>query len=295
MVDVYVVIVNYNVRDLLRACLRSVFDSIGASFKVCVVDNASTDGSVEMVAAEFPQVDLIASSVNTGFTGGNNLGLRRTPADARYVLLLNPDTVVPPDAFANMVAYCDDRPKVGVAGCKLVREDGSLDLACRRSFPTPSVSFYRMTGLSKLFPKSRRFGRYNLTYLDEDLEAEVDAVVGAFMFVRRTAMDAIGLLDETFFMYGEDIDWAKRFKDAGWQVRYYPAVEVLHYKGRSSRQAAFRAGAAFYRSMWIFYRKHYATEYAAPVTWIIYSAIHLYWGVFATLNRVRPANQRRVS
>jgi GT2 family glycosyltransferase len=156
-----------------------------------------------------------------------------------------------------MVAYLDARPQAGIAGPKLVLPSGELDLACRRSFPTPEVSFYRLTGLSKLFPKSRLFGRYNLTYLSPDVETEVDSVVGAFMLVRGAAIAQAGLLDENFFMYGEDLDWALRLKQHGWQTRYNPAVTVLHVKRAASRRSR-KAQIAFHEAMLYFYRKHYA-------------------------------------
>lgn len=257
MIDLSVVIVNYNTKALLRDCLRSVLDSRGLNgLDVIVVDNASTDGSADMVREEFPQVRLIASPVNGGYSYANNLGLRAAQP-SRYYLLLNPDTVVPPSALADMVAYMDSRPDAGVAGPRLVLADGSLDLACRRGFPAPMVSLYRLSGLSRLFPKSTRFGRYNMTFLDPDDEAEVDSVVGAFMMVRAEAMEQAGLLDETFFMYGEDLDWAYRIRQKGWKVYYNPAVTVLHYKRAASRHSR-RAQFEFQRAMYIFYRKHYA-------------------------------------
>jgi len=175
----------------------------------------------------------------------------------RYALLLNPDTVLPETALADMLAYVDMRPRCAIAGPRLVLPNGELDLACRRSFPTPEVSFYRMIGLSKLFPRSRLFGRYNMTYLSPDVETEVDSVVGAFMLVRREAIAQAGLMDEAFFMYGEDLDWAFAIKQAGWEVRYNPAVTVQHVKRAASRLSR-RAQVAFEESMLIFYYKHYA-------------------------------------
>jgi len=264
-VDLGIVIVNWNTRDLLRDCLRSVQVSQGDfTCRVVVVDNASADGSADMVRAEFPDVTLIASAENEGYSRANNRGLRAlgfaqgcADEDApRYALALNPDTVLPPAALSDMLVYMDAGATIGVAGPKLVLPDGSLDLACRRSFPTPEISFYRMVGLSKLFPRSRRFGRYNLTYLDPDVETEVDSVVGAFMLVRRAAIQQVGLFDETFFMYGEDLDWAFRIKQAGWKVMYNPRVTVTHVKRAASRQSR-RAQREFYRAMLLFYRKHY--------------------------------------
>ncbi len=266
MLDLGIVIVNWNTKELLRRCLQTVLASTGDfTFKVVLVDNASTDGSADMVRAEFPTVEVIASPTNGGFSYGNNLGLKAfgyrgkgdVDADApRYALLLNPDTEVPSTSLYDMVKFMDSRPEIGVAGPKLVLEDGSLDVACRRSFPTPMVSFYRFSGLSKLFPHNPRFGRYNMTFVDPDVELEVDSVVGAYMQVRREAIRDAGLLDELFFMYGEDLDWAYRIKEAGWKVFYHPQVMVKHIKRASSRRSK-KAQFEFQRAMLIFYRKHY--------------------------------------
>ncbi len=266
MADLGVVILNWNTRDLLRRCLQTVLASEGMErFRVVVVDNASSDDSVAMLREEFPQVDVIANPVNSGYPAGNNLGLRqlgyegagRIRDDApRHAMLLNPDTEVPPDALARMVEYMDARPEIGIAGPRLVLPDGSLDLACRRSFPSPQLSLYRFTGLARLFPRHRQFGRYNMTFADPGQELEVDAVVGACMIVRREAIGQAGLLDEDFFMYGEDLDWAWRIKAAGWKVYYQPQVVVQHVKRAASRQSR-RASHEFQRAMLIFYRKHY--------------------------------------
>lgn len=276
--DLGIVIVNYNTRDLLQACLHTVYASRGDfTFEVCVVDNGSTDGSGEMLEAEFPQVRRILNPDNRGYPAANNQGLRLLGfpdgVDApRFALLLNPDTELPPDALAKMLAFLDAHPEAGVAGPKLVRQDGSLDLACRRSFPSPEVSFYRFSGLARLFPRSRRFGRYNLTYLDPDERAEVDAVVGAFMMLRREAIAQVGLLDEGFFMYGEDLDWCYRIKAAGWKVYYNPEVTVLHIKRAASTRNP-RAQVEFWRAMEYFYRKHYAAHTPWPVHTLILAAI----------------------
>ncbi|MGC9356934.1 MAG: glycosyltransferase family 2 protein [Anaerolineae bacterium] len=276
--DLDVIIVNYNTRDLLKRCLETVFDSTGVDFRVCVVDNASADGSTEMVARDFPEVLLIANEENLGYPAANNQGLRAfgfgrgQQGGARYALLLNSDTEVPPDAFARTVAFMDDHPDLGILGPKLVRPNGSLDLACRRSFPTPEVAFYRFTGLARLFPRSRRFGRYNLTYLDPDESAEVDSVVGAYMLVRGASIERVGLLDDHFFMYGEDLDWAYRIKEAGWKVYYYPRVTVLHVKRASSSKFP-RARVEFWRAMEIFYRKHYEAQTPRWLHYLIIGAV----------------------
>jgi len=276
MLDLGIIIVNWNTRDLLRDCLKSIAASEGDfSQRTVVVDNASTDGSADMVRQEFPGVSLIASPTNDGFGFANNKGLRSLGLDQgcgsdapRYALVLNPDTVLPPTALQEMIAYMDADPSIGVAGPMLIMLDGNLDVACRRSFPTPEISFYRMVGLSKLFPKTRRFGRYNMTYLDPTVETEVDSVVGAFMMVRCEAISRIGLFDEDFWMYGEDLDWAFRIKTAGWKVMYNPAVKVTHVKRAASRQSR-RAQHEFYRAMLIFYRKHYR----ATTPWWLHNLI----------------------
>lgn len=290
--DLGIVIVSYNTRELLRRCLETVYANEGVTFQVCVVDNASPDGSAAMVAQAFPQALLIANADNPGYPAANNQGLRQlgftgaATTAPRYALLLNPDTELPPDALAQVVALMDARPAVGVLGPKLVRPDGSLDLACRRSFPSPEVSFYRMVGLARLFPRSRRFGRYNLTYLDPDQEAEVDSVVGAFMLVRREAIAQVGLLDDTFFMYGEDLDWAFRIKQAGWRVLYTPQVTVLHVKRAASRHSP-RARLEFWRAMEIFYRKHYAATTSKPVHYLILAAIRANYHLLRWWYRVK--------
>ena len=289
MPDLGIVIVSYNTRDLLRTCLRSVYASqVDFTFEVCVVDNASPDGSTDMVAAEFPRVRLIANTENVGYPTANNQGLHAfgfaeppnsQPANLpAFALLLNPDTEVPPDALARMVDFMAKYPDAGIAGPKLVLPDGSLDLACRRSFPTPEVSFYRLIGLSRLFPRSRRFGRYNLTYLDPDQVTQVDSVAGAFMLVRAEAITQAGLMDEQFFMYGEDLDWAYRIQSAGWKAYYNPAVTVLHVKRAASRHSP-RAQVEFYRAMHIFYDKHYAAQTPWWLHVLIVGAISLRAGI----------------
>lgn len=285
VIDLAVVIVNYNVRDLLRTCLRSVYESQGnLVFRVCVVDNNSEDDSVAMIKKEFPQTLIIANEENVGYPTANNQGLHALSVDAdnpsdrpRFCLLLNPDTEVPAVAFSFLVDYLDANPEVAVAGPKLVMLDGDLDLACRRAFPSPKVSAYHMLGLSRLFPNSPRFARYNMTYLPADQIAEVDSVVGAFMMVRVEAVSQVGLMDERFWMYGEDLDWAKRMKDVGWKVVYNPEVTVLHVKRASSRHSQ-RAQIEFYRAMLIFYYKHYRQGTSVLLHWLILLGIVLKGG-----------------
>lgn len=304
MIDLAIIIVNYNTCALLRDCLRSVYASEGTfDYCVWVVDNASPDDSAAMVRREFPQVALIVSPVNGGYPYANNVGLRAAgfndmPGVAtdtpRHALLLNPDTVLPPTALRDSLAFMDTHPDCGVMGPHLVRQDGSLDLACRRSFPDPEISFYRIVGLSKLFPTSRRFGRYNLTYLSPDVQTEVDSVVGAYMLVRGAAIQQVGLLDETFFMYGEDLDWAFRIKAAGWHVWYVPGITVLHYKEAASQHSD-KARYEFYRAMEIFYRKHYAASTGWPLHWLILGGIRLRGGLAMVGRRWKAWRQRRLT
>jgi N-acetylglucosaminyl-diphospho-decaprenol L-rhamnosyltransferase len=313
MLDLAIIIVNFNTCDFLRNCLASIYDNRGGfSYEVCVVDNASSDGSADMARAEFPQARLIESPVNGGFSYANNLGLSAygfgaitgraqidtaspepgeasapgaSPDTPGYALLLNPDTVLPPEGLAMMLDFMAEHPEAGVAGPKLVLEDGSLDLACRRSFPTPQVAMYRMVGLSKLFPRHPRFGRYNLTFLDPDQVAQVDSVVGAFMLVRGEAIQQVGLLDEDFFMYGEDLDWAYRITQAGWKVYYNPAITVLHVKRAASRHSR-RAAREFYRAMRIFYDKHYAGSTPLWLHCLVLTGINLRAGLLKVQQRL---------
>ncbi|TVR23843.1 MAG: glycosyltransferase family 2 protein [Anaerolineaceae bacterium] len=282
MVDLGIVILNWNTADLLRKCLQTVYASIGDfSFRVVVVDNASTDHSAAMVREHFPQAELIVNPINGGFSYGNNVGLRHlgyrgagdvAPDAPRYALLLNPDTEVPPTSLYDMVRFMDSRPDVGMAGPKLLLEDGTLDKACRRSFPTPKVAFYHFSGLAKLFPNSQRFARYNMTFADPDEQIEVDSVVGAYMQLRREVIEAVGLLDEAFFMYGEDLDWAYRTKQANWKVMYHPEVTVWHIKRAASRKSK-KAQFEFYRAMLIFYRKHYRQTTPLWLHWLVMAGL----------------------
>jgi N-acetylglucosaminyl-diphospho-decaprenol L-rhamnosyltransferase len=305
-----IVIVSYNTRDLLRDCLRSIEGSSVCPLDIWVVDNASRDGSAAMVRADFPRVHVIDSPRNGGYAYANNLALRELIGDGvtndtptrplahspvpDYVLLLNPDTVVPPGALDALVGFMEANPAVGACGPKLLLGDGTLDVACRRSFPTPEIAFYRMAGLAQLFPRSPRFGRYNMTYLDPDVQTEVDAVVGACMLVRGSVVREVGPLDEAYFMYGEDLDWAFRIKQYGWKIMYVPSVVVHHYKRASSRQRPFQSIRAFYDAMRVFHRKHYAATTPAPLNALIELGITLkeVWGIGSNL--LRPPATRRV-
>ncbi|NTV63359.1 MAG: glycosyltransferase family 2 protein [Oscillochloris sp.] len=312
MPSLAIVILNYNRADLLADCLESIYAApCRTSLDIWVVDNASSDGSAEMVRTRFPQARLIVSPINGGYSYGNNLALRamvnETQARATpftiepsalstpdYVMLLNNDTIVPTGALDGLVDYLESHPEVGAVGPKLLLPDGSLDLACRRSFPTPKVAFYRMLGLARIFPRSPRFGRYNLTYLDPDIETEVDALVGACMLIRGHMLSEVGLLDEQFFMYGEDLDWAYRIKQYGWRIVYYPRVIIHHYKRAASTRRAIPSIRAFYEAMRIFHRKYYAATTPAPLNALIELGITLKELLALGRNYLLPPAARRV-
>jgi N-acetylglucosaminyl-diphospho-decaprenol L-rhamnosyltransferase len=288
-----VVIVTYNVRDLLGSCLRAVFASRAPfRFEVCVVDTG-TDGSAAAVRRDFPQVKVFEAPDNPGFAAANNLGLRH--ARGRYCLLLNPDTEVGPDALARTVAALEADPSVGILGPKLVRADGTLDLACRRSFPTPRNALFHFLRLPRLFPRHPQFGEYNLTYRDPDLAYDVDAVTGAFMLIRRRTLEEIGLLDESFWMYGEDLDLCWRSQARGWRTRYHPAVQVLHLKGQSSKRRSLQCTYEFFRAMHLFYQKHYARHAPALKNALVTAGIVAFGLGSLVLDRLRPPALRRVS
>jgi len=274
-VDLSVIIVNYNTKDLLRACLSTVFDSELRSYtmEVFVSDNASSDGSKQMVGKEYPQVRVIENSKNLGFAAANNQGLKM--AQGRYVVLLNSDTEVSPDTFSTMIEYMDENKDVGGATCKLVLADGKIDPACHRGFPTPWASFTYYAGLEKLFPRSRLFSKYHLGYKDPDTIHDVDVISGAFFWVRQEIISSVGLLDEDYFMYAEDIDWAYRIRTAGWRIVYNPTTTTLHRKKQSGRSHASKAQRIktqllFHKNNKLFYTKHYAKQYSPVLTFLIY-------------------------
>jgi GT2 family glycosyltransferase len=271
MTDVSVAIVHYETPELLARCLRSLRTSEGVTLEVFVLDNASKRFSASDCRDAYPTATVIRNATNVGFAAASNQALRM--ANGRYVLLLNPDAWVEPGSLKLMVDYLDLHPDVGSATCRVQLEDGRLDVACRRLFPTPARSLYRITLLSKIFPRSRRFGQYNLTYCDEWQETEIDQPCGAFMMVRFEILDEVGLLDERYFMYGEDTDWAYRIKQAGWRIVYVPITSINHTKRASSRQDRAAAIRHFHRAMRIFYRDHYEPIYPWPVNLSVLTAI----------------------
>ncbi|MFT7616512.1 MAG: GT2 family glycosyltransferase [Planctomycetota bacterium] len=281
-----IVITSFNTRPLLHDCLQSIQESEGGvEFEVFVVDNGSTDGSPGMVKTEFPQVQLFENKTNRGFAKANNQALRQTQGD--YVLLLNPDTQLRSQTLSEMIEVMDEKPEVGLAGIKLVRQDGQMDRACRRGFPTPWNSLWRFLLLDRLFPKSRFFGGYNLSFMDPDGEYEVDAIVGAFMFFRRETLEEVGVLDENFFMFGEDLDWCYRVSRSEWKILYVGSKEVLHIKGASTRQNPQLMNSHFHRAMLIFHKKHLEHHYPFFINWLVSIGIGLRWVCKAVLLRFR--------
>ena len=280
---VSIIIVNYNTKELLAQTLNSVFASEAPfCYEIIVADNGSIDGSIDMIKGNYPNVLLIENNANLGFSKANNIAINRSKGE--YILLLNSDTILEKFCLIKCVHYLESNISIGALGCKVLLENGTLDLACRRSFPTPEVAFYRMLGISKLFPQNKKFGRYNLTYLDEDEISEVDCIVGAFMFVRKSAINEVGLLDENYFMYGEDVDWCYRIKKAGWKIVYFPNAEIMHVKGASGGKKNPRIIYEFHRAMLVFYRKHYQTEYSWWITVMVIFGIYLKMGVSLLLN-----------
>lgn len=268
-----IVIVNYNVRYFLEQCLHSVRLAIkGMDAEVFMVDNNSVDGSVEMVRDRFPEVITIANKENTGFSRANNQAIRL--AKGEYILLLNPDTVVEEDTFQKVVAFMDEHPDAGGLGVKMVDGKGIFLAESKRGLPTPSVAFYKIFGLSKLFPRSKVFGKYHLGYLDMDKTHQVEILSGAFMLMRKSVLDQTGLLDETFFMYGEDIDLSYRIIKAGYKNYYYPEARIIHYKGESTKKGSLNYVVVFYNAMVIFAKKHFSEKNARLFSLLINLAVY---------------------
>jgi N-acetylglucosaminyl-diphospho-decaprenol L-rhamnosyltransferase len=276
--DLSVLIVSWNVKVLLAACLRSLLASLEQdrtlSAEVIVVDGASRDGSAEMVRAAFPQVSLLALDENIGFTRGNNIAIRASRG--HYLLLLNPDTEIVADALRVMIAYMDAHPEVGVLGPKLLNPDGSVQ-SSRRRFPTLATAFFESTVLQQWFPDNPILHRYYVVDCSDDQEQEVDWVTGACFLVRREAADMVGLLDEAFFMYSEELDWQCRIKKVGWKVIYLPSAQVIHHEGQSSAQVAPARHIYFQSSKVRFFRKHYGRFWGEALRWFLLGTYAYQW------------------
>ncbi len=281
-VDLSIIIINYRTYDYTKQTIESIINKKHPfNYEIIVVDNASDDDSLENLKIDFKNeldeglIKLIANIENKGFAYANNLALKKIKF--KYVLLLNSDTIILEDCLEQCLQFMDRDKRVGALGCKISLTDGTLDKACRRGYPDVKVSFYRLTGLSQLFPQSKRFAKYNLTYLDENGTYEVDCLSGAFMLLRGEVMEQVGFLDESFFMYGEDIDYCYRLKEEGWKVIYYGETEIIHYKGASSGKQKSKLLYEFYKAMHIFYDKHYRDQYPWIITVITYAGI---WSIY---------------
>ncbi|KXB37670.1 glycosyltransferase, group 2 family protein [Bacteroidales bacterium KA00344] len=250
-----VIIVSYNVKYYLEQCLLSVQRALeGLDAEVIVIDNHSKDGSVDYLSNLFPDVFFIRNTANLGFAKANNKAIRQSRGE--YVLLLNPDTVVGEDVLRECVRFMDAHPKAGGAGVRMLKTDGTDAMESRRGIPTPITSFYKMVGLCSCFPKHRKFGRYYMGHLPWDTPSQIEITSGAFCMFRRKTLEEVGLLDEDFFMYGEDIDLSYRVIKGGWENWYLPQM-ILHYKGESTEKTNFRYVHVFYEAMFIFLSKHY--------------------------------------
>jgi hypothetical protein len=291
MIDLSVIIVSYNTREFLKKCLASIISSVSNQLKyeVIVVDNASTDGSAEAIGNfQFPisNFQFIENKKNLGFSRANNIGVKQVKG--RYLLFLNPDTIVYPNTLQTMVDFMDKHKDAGAATCKVVLPNGEIDDASHRGFPTPWNAFCHFFGLSKLFSHSKLFSGYSLGWMDLSKTHEIDALAGAFMLVRRKAGEEAGWWDEDYFFYGEDIDFCYMLKEKGWKIYYVPTVSVLHYKGVSggikkvsknittaSQETKKRATKWRFAAMKIFYNKHYKQKYPWFVSWLVDKGISL--------------------
>lgn len=283
-----IIIVNYNVQHFLEQCLQSVFKALqNVDGEVWVVDNNSVDGSVAMVKEKFPEVILVDSKENLGFSKGNNLAMKKSKGE--YTLLLNPDTLVEEDTFEKVVTFMDENPKAGGLGVKMVDGKGNFLPESKRSLPTPSVAFYKIFGLSSLFPKSKRFGKYHCGHLDKNETNEIEILSGAFMLMRKSALDRVGLLDEEFFMYGEDIDLSWRLIKGGFKNYYFADTRIIHYKGESTKKSSVNYVFVFYNAMIIFAKKHFSSKNASLFSFLIKLAIYFRAGVAITNRLVKKS------
>jgi GT2 family glycosyltransferase len=276
--ELSVIIVSYNVRDFLEQCLLSVQKaSESIDCEIFVVDNNSADGSCSMVANGFPEVRLIMNHDNKGFSAANNQALKL--AAGRFILLLNPDTIVEEDTFKRCISFMESHPDAGAAGVRMIDGKGRILPESKRALPTPKTAFFKISGLSYIFPKSRLFNSYYLGHLDSYETTRADIISGAFMFLRREAVIRTGLLDEDFFMYGEDIDYSYRLKKAGFNNYYYPEIKIIHYKGESTKKENLNVMIFFYKAMNIFVRKHFTNGSFKSFAFMIHLAIFFMAGL----------------
>lgn len=275
-----IIIVNYNVRYFLEQALHSVFSAIeDLDAEVFVVDNASSDDSVEIVKSKFQEVKLIENKENVGFAVANNQAIKQSIG--KYILLLNPDTIVEEDTFNKCIQFMEDRPDAGAVGVKMIDGSGRFLPESKRGFPSPMVAFYKTFGFSKIFPNSKLFNKYHLGYLDENKTWEIDVLAGAFMFMRKAALDKVGLLDESFFMYGEDIDLSYRIQKGEYKNYYYPGTTIIHYKGESTKKGNLNYVKTFYKAMILFAKKHFTGPLAG--LFIVFLNLAIYFRAGLTI------------
>ncbi len=301
MKDLSIVIVNYNAKDFVLRCVKSIKDNYSDKLKnneyeIIVVDNASSDNSKQVLEKE-EGIILIYNSKNLGFSKANNIGIKRT--SGRYVLFLNPDTIVYKETLMKMINFMDEHQEAGASTCKVVIGDGEIDDASHRGFPTLWNSFSYFSGLAKIFPKTKLFGGYNLGYLNFSKTHEIDALAGAFMLVRKEAGEQVGWWDEDYFFYGEDIDFCYMLKEKGWKIYYVPQVSILHYKGVSggikkisqnlttaNKETKLMVTKSRYKAMEIFYDKHYKHKYPFFITYLVRLAIKIkLWKSLREINK----------
>lgn len=284
--DCSICIVTYQAGDFLRLCLHSLKENTQLNYEVIVVDNGSCDGTQEMLQSEFPEVQRVINPRNEGFTRPMNQALRL--ASGRYLLMLNPDTLILPQAIDRLVAFMEQTPEAGICGPKVLNPDHTLQKPCRRGEARPWAVISYFTGLAQLFPKSRFFNGYLLTYLDENQTHTVDGVAGSCMLIRRQVMEQIGLLDEQFFAYQEDADYCFRARKAGWKIYYLPEAQIIHYGGMGgSRVEPMRSILAWHQSYYRYYRKNLARDYFFLFNWLFYLAMLLKLGLALTVNLLR--------
>ena len=273
-----VIIVNYNTYNLTKQTIESIIQKEHPfDYEILLVDNASADGSIQKLQEEFNELiseeilQVFINKSNLGFAKANNIGMR--VAKGEYVLLLNSDTVVNGDCLDACITQMEKNTRIGALGCKVVLPDGKLDHACKRGFPTPKASLYYLLKLYKKDPI--KYGQYDALHLHEDEVGEVDCLMGAFMLMPKDALNKVGLLDEDFFMYGEDIDLCYRIKEGGYKILYYPKAQIIHYKGGSSKKKRTKVSYDFHKAMWIFYKKHYYMKYSIAVSFFVYVGIEV--------------------
>jgi len=280
-------IVSYNVKSMLLKCLEALYAHADVPVEAVVVDNASTDGSAAAVTSAYPEAVVLQQSRNLGFGRANNVGLER--CQGRFVLLLNPDVTMNPQAVGRMADFLITRPDAAAVGPRLLFPDGKLDPDARRSFPVPSTLFYRTVGLSRIFPKSRTFGRHNMGHVPEGEVHEMDAGTGACLMLRMTALDRVGFFDPRYFMYGEDLDLCYRLKLGGWKIFYLPSASAIHHKGAATRQVQRKMLYERHRAMWSYHMKHHADDVSAFANGLVWAQI---WGRWAASAMRDTVSQR---